>query len=186
MIGGGEPGHIRAGLDDDRVGDQGADARDRADQVPEPEKGLDRLLDAYGERLDRRGVLVDQAQVGPGQERVVRGEPAGPCCGRSCSPRRSGASTTPGARRSHSDVDDMQVKVAKFAGEFVWHRHADEDEIARFGISPDGTLGVPVTTLRGIVAELRPRRREPAPRARGRRSALGLRRARGAAARRHP
>lgn len=27
------------------------------------------------------------------------------------------------------DVNDMQVKVAKLAGEFVWHHHDEEDEM---------------------------------------------------------
>ncbi len=27
------------------------------------------------------------------------------------------------------DVNDMQVKVAKFAGEFVWHHHDGQDEM---------------------------------------------------------
>ena len=55
----------------------GADAGDGADQVAEPLKGLDHHLDPVGELLDRGGVLVDQVQVHPGQERVVLGEPAG-------------------------------------------------------------------------------------------------------------
>ncbi len=77
MPGGGEPGHVGAGLGDDDVGGQGADPGDGADQVPEPAKGLDHHLDPGGELVDRRGVLVDQVQVHPGQERVVVGEPAG-------------------------------------------------------------------------------------------------------------
>lgn len=28
-----------------------------------------------------------------------------------------------------ADVNDHQVKLAKVQGEFVWHRHADEDEM---------------------------------------------------------
>ena len=28
-----------------------------------------------------------------------------------------------------ADVNDAQVKVAKVQGEFVWHAHADEDEL---------------------------------------------------------
>ena len=75
--GGGEPGHVGAGLGDDDVGGQGADPGDRADQVPEALKGLDHHLDPGGELLDRGGVLVDQVQVHPGQERVVLAEPAG-------------------------------------------------------------------------------------------------------------
>ncbi|KRC52430.1 hypothetical protein ASE16_02435 [Leifsonia sp. Root227] len=27
------------------------------------------------------------------------------------------------------DINDMQVKVAKFEGEFTWHHHANEDEM---------------------------------------------------------
>ncbi|MEU2358883.1 cupin domain-containing protein [Streptomyces misionensis] len=27
------------------------------------------------------------------------------------------------------DINDLQVKLAKFEGEFVWHHHDDEDEL---------------------------------------------------------
>ncbi len=72
---GGEPGHVRAGLGGDHVGRGRPDARDRADQFPETAKGLDHHLDPFGELVDGRGVLVEQGQVHPGQERVVVGEP---------------------------------------------------------------------------------------------------------------
>jgi mannose-6-phosphate isomerase-like protein (cupin superfamily) len=31
--------------------------------------------------------------------------------------------------RVAADVDDMQLKLAKLEGEFVWHLHDDEDEL---------------------------------------------------------
>jgi len=46
------------------------------EQLAGPTKGLDHHLDPMGELVDRGGVLVDQTQVQPGQERVVLGEPA--------------------------------------------------------------------------------------------------------------
>lgn len=77
MLGGREPGHVRAGLGDHDVSGQGADPRDRADQLPESLKGLDHHLDPVGQGLDRDGVAVDQVQVHPGQERVMLAEPSG-------------------------------------------------------------------------------------------------------------
>ena len=71
MFGGGEPGHVRAGLGDDHVGGQSADAGDGADQLPEALKGLDHHLDPGGELVDGLGVLVDEVEVHPGQERVM-------------------------------------------------------------------------------------------------------------------
>ena len=55
----------------------GTDPGDGADQVPESLKGFDHHLDPGGQLVDRGGVLVDQVQVHPGQERVVVGEPPG-------------------------------------------------------------------------------------------------------------
>ena len=40
-------------------------------------KGRDRRLDPRGDVIDRCGVLVDQVQVNPGQERMMFGEPTG-------------------------------------------------------------------------------------------------------------
>lgn len=75
MFGGGEPGHVRAGLGNDHVRGQGADPWDRADQLAEPLKGLDHRLGSGSELVDRRGVPVDQVQMHPGVERVVLIEP---------------------------------------------------------------------------------------------------------------
>jgi hypothetical protein len=77
--GGGVPGHVGTGSATTRR--SRANPRDGADQVPEPVKGCDHHLDPVGQFLDRRGVLLDQVQVHPGQERVVLGEPAGQCLG---------------------------------------------------------------------------------------------------------
>ena len=74
---GGKAGHVGTGFGDDDVGGQGADARDGADQVAKPMKGLDRRLDPCGDLIDGCGVLIDQVQVNAGQERVMFGEPAG-------------------------------------------------------------------------------------------------------------
>ena len=71
MTCGGEAGHVGAGFGDDDVGGQGADARDGADQVAKPVKGLGRRLDAGGDVSDRSGLLVDQVQMNSGQERVA-------------------------------------------------------------------------------------------------------------------
>ena len=76
MLGGGEPGHVRAGLGDDHIGGQGADPGDGADQLPEALKRLDHHLDPGGELADGLGVPVDQVQVHPGQEGVVLAETA--------------------------------------------------------------------------------------------------------------
>ncbi len=75
MSGGGEPGHVGAGLGGDGLCSGGADAGDRSDQVTESAKGFDDHLDPFAELLDGSGVFVDQAQVHPDQERVVIGEP---------------------------------------------------------------------------------------------------------------
>ena len=40
------------------------------------------------------------------------------------------------------DVNDMQVKVAKFAGEFVWHHHDEQDEMF---LVVDGALRIELT-----------------------------------------
>ena len=77
MPGSREPAHVGVGLGDDHVGDQDADPGDRDDQVPGAAKGLHHHLDPGCEFLNSSGVLVDQVQVHPGQERVVFGEPAG-------------------------------------------------------------------------------------------------------------
>lgn len=79
VSGAGEPGHVRAGLGNDDVGDEGADPRDPADQLVEPAKGLDHLLDLLGQLRDGAGVLADQAQAHPEQERVLVAEPPGQC-----------------------------------------------------------------------------------------------------------
>ena len=75
MLGGGEPGHVRAGLRDDDVGVDRSDAGDGADQVPESTKRFDHH--PGGDVADRRGVPVGQVQVDAGQEHVVLGEPSG-------------------------------------------------------------------------------------------------------------
>jgi len=75
--GGGEPGHVRAGLGDDHVGQGGADPGYGHDEVAGATKGLDHHLDPGGELVHGVGVLIDQGQVQPGQERVMGGEPAG-------------------------------------------------------------------------------------------------------------
>jgi len=75
--GGGEPGHVGTGLGDDDVRGQGGDPGDGADQVVEAAKRFQQRLDPGGQSVDGRGVLVDQVQVDPGEERVVLGEPAG-------------------------------------------------------------------------------------------------------------
>jgi hypothetical protein len=73
----GEPAHVRTGLSDDHIGDPEADPRDRGDQVPDAAKGLDHHLDPGGQLLHGVGVLIDQVQVQPGQERVMLAEPPG-------------------------------------------------------------------------------------------------------------
>ena len=75
--GGGEPGHVRAGLGDDHVGDAGADPGDRDDHVPDHLKGPDHYLDPGSHLLYRAGVMAGQVQVHAGQEGVMLGEPAG-------------------------------------------------------------------------------------------------------------
>ena len=77
MAGGGEAGHVGAGLGDGDVGDSGADPGQGGDQVPDDTKGFDHHLDPGGEVVDGAGVLVDQVQVQPGQEGVVLTEPPG-------------------------------------------------------------------------------------------------------------
>ena len=53
--------------------------------------------------------------------------------------------------RVGADANGQSVKVAKLLGEFVWHRHADEDEVflvlrgslvIQYRDRPDVTLGV--------------------------------------------
>jgi hypothetical protein len=88
-------------LSDDHVGGYGGDARDRADQVPEPAKGLDHLLDPPGELADRGGVLAGQVQVHPGQEPMMLAEPALKCLGQLGDP---GPQPPPGQARQHVRV----------------------------------------------------------------------------------
>ena len=74
MPGGGEPGHVRAGLGNDHVSSQMADPGDGADQIPETLKGFDDHLDPGSDLLDRDGVPVDQVQMDTGQKRVMIGD----------------------------------------------------------------------------------------------------------------
>ncbi|MEE6178199.1 hypothetical protein [Mycobacterium sp. 050134] len=74
-MGGAESSHVGAGLGDHHVGGESADAGDGADQVAETAKGFHHHLDSVGERLDGRGVLVDQVQMHPSQKRVMGTEP---------------------------------------------------------------------------------------------------------------
>ncbi len=79
MCGGIERCHVRAGLGDDHVGDEDGDARGRHEDVPGGAKGRDRLLDACGELVDQRVMLLDLGQVLAHHERVMLGEPADQC-----------------------------------------------------------------------------------------------------------
>lgn len=66
-----EFGHIGTGLGDDDIGGEATATGDGADQVPEAAKGLHHHLDPLGERVDGRGVLIDQIRVCPVEEYVV-------------------------------------------------------------------------------------------------------------------
>ena len=77
MGGGGEGGHVGAGLGDDDVGDRPAHPRDAGEQVSGAVHGVDLLLDPLLELLDGRVVLVDSVEQQPGHEGVVLGEAAG-------------------------------------------------------------------------------------------------------------
>jgi hypothetical protein len=77
--GGGEDGHVRAGLGDDVLGADGADAVHGAELFHLVQVGLDQRLDPRGERLDLRAVVVDDGQhhrqhggVLVGEERAVQ------------------------------------------------------------------------------------------------------------------
>lgn len=45
----------------------------------------------------------------------------------------------PWSPRVVAELNDYQLKVAKFKGEFVWHRHEDTDEVF---LVLHGTLGI--------------------------------------------
>ena len=79
MGGGGEDGHVRAGLGDDVLGADGADAVHGVELADLAQVGLDQCLDPRVERLDPRAVVVDDVQhhgrhggVPGGEERAVQ------------------------------------------------------------------------------------------------------------------
>jgi hypothetical protein len=72
---GGELGHVPAGLGDEDLSDDLAEARDALQQLPGRQKRLHQLIDPRRQRFDVLGVDVDPIQEQPGHERVMRGEP---------------------------------------------------------------------------------------------------------------